>query len=526
MATKQHTTANTVTKHAVRPLMYTMVIVGLFVAWACYIAYRNSIWHDESYSFLMIQASFSKIVYYTSLDVHPPLYYLLLKAWTVVFGQSLLALNAFSISCMVAAVLVVWRLFLPLLGKSIYKYRWLLLIMMFFGPFLVRYGQEMRMYALGALITAVVLWWIRNLLDRPNWQSWWRWALLGVLFAAGFYTHYFLLFNVVTFGLYFLITTIRSKGVSSLWKAWHGWYTTIIAFVVCIAPWLPVAANQFSQVSNGFWIAPLNGSTIFSYPISYVLYWADWELRSWLAILAYLAVAIVAMALYRYWRIPPSNNTFYKISRYWLVVPLLCLIAISLPPLQPAFHTRYLFFWAPVLYGAIGVGLLYGAIRSWVYRVALVLYMVLLIIGNGLLFTAGNVSTFDQKKPFSMNSIVEYIASNTGDNQQVFIISDGLWNFFDLYATAADANLTDNIVVFNKDQYGKYGNSSLVFDRPDLTIHSLNDNRLQNLETVWVVEDVTQKAVSPHIPAHWQLVQTATYGYAQVSQYRITPVTP
>lgn len=523
MALKIH---NQMKSTTYRSVALIILIVGLYVAWALYIAYRNSVWHDESYSFLMIQASFSKIFYYTSLDVHPPLYYVLLKAWTLIFGQSLLALNAFSISCMVAAVLIVWRLFLPVLGKRLYAYRWILLILMFFGPFMVRYGQELRMYALGAVLTALALWWLCNLLDRPDWNRWWRWAILGVIFAAGFYTHYFLLFTVVTFGVYFIITTVRAHGISRLWKQWHSWYTSILAFLLCVAPWLPVAAHQFSQVSNGFWIAPLNGSTIFGYPISYVLYWADWELRSWLAILAYLAIAIVAMALYYYWRLAPSKRTtFYTLSRYWLVIPLLCLIVISLPPLQPAFHTRYLFFWAPILYGAIGVGLLYGSIRSWVYRTALVLYVVLLVIGNGLLFTAGNVSTFDQKKPFSMNAIVEYISNNTSNNQQVFVISDGLWNFFDLYATSADSNLTDAIVVFNKDQYGKYGNSSLVFDRPDLTIHSLNDDRLRQLETVWVVEDVTQKAVSPHIPAHWQLVQTATFGYAQVSQYRIMPVT-
>ena len=40
---------------------------------------RSSIWFDEAFGAYLIRFNFAEIFHYTSLDVHPPFYYWLLK---------------------------------------------------------------------------------------------------------------------------------------------------------------------------------------------------------------------------------------------------------------------------------------------------------------------------------------------------------------------------------------------------------------------------------------------------------------
>jgi len=51
----------------------------------------STIWFDEAFSAYISQFSFFDIARYTATDVHPPLYYWILKLWTEFFGTSELA---------------------------------------------------------------------------------------------------------------------------------------------------------------------------------------------------------------------------------------------------------------------------------------------------------------------------------------------------------------------------------------------------------------------------------------------------
>ena len=48
----------------------------------------SSIWFDESYSAYLTRYNLADLTHYTAIDVHPPLYYYLLKGWTALFGDS------------------------------------------------------------------------------------------------------------------------------------------------------------------------------------------------------------------------------------------------------------------------------------------------------------------------------------------------------------------------------------------------------------------------------------------------------
>src|SRR5580765_10036 len=59
---------------------------------------------DESFSWRLTQYSTLSLINRTSADVHPPLYYLVLKVWIAVVGDSVLAVRGLSVFFGVLAV--------------------------------------------------------------------------------------------------------------------------------------------------------------------------------------------------------------------------------------------------------------------------------------------------------------------------------------------------------------------------------------------------------------------------------------
>ena len=113
-----------------------LLFVGLIFASVM----RPSVWHDEGYTAVLVENSYGGIIERTALDVHPPLYYLALKTWSFIVGDSVLALRLYSAVCMLAALLITWRIIRKLYGI---KAGLAALACMAVGPFLIRYGQEL-----------------------------------------------------------------------------------------------------------------------------------------------------------------------------------------------------------------------------------------------------------------------------------------------------------------------------------------------------------------------------------------------
>ncbi|MFJ4248603.1 hypothetical protein [Pseudomonas sp. NPDC089741] len=52
-----------------------------------------AIWYDEAYSLLLAREAPARIWALTALDVHPPLYYVLLHYWILLWGDRRLRLE-------------------------------------------------------------------------------------------------------------------------------------------------------------------------------------------------------------------------------------------------------------------------------------------------------------------------------------------------------------------------------------------------------------------------------------------------
>ena len=69
-----------------------------------------SLWHDEAFSALLIKYPWGEMMHRIGLDVHPPMYYIALRFWSYIFGDSLAALRGFSIFFGTATIIAVYEL--------------------------------------------------------------------------------------------------------------------------------------------------------------------------------------------------------------------------------------------------------------------------------------------------------------------------------------------------------------------------------------------------------------------------------
>ena len=138
-----------------------LVLAGLLTAFLLRL-YRlgaASLWYDETVSAYLANQSFSDIIAHTALDIHPPGYYLLLHVWSLVSAplptlglEFLLAFPSLWFGVLTVALLA--PLGRTLLGKAPAA---LAVWLAAFSPFLIWYGQEVRMYTAASALCLVCL---------------------------------------------------------------------------------------------------------------------------------------------------------------------------------------------------------------------------------------------------------------------------------------------------------------------------------------------------------------------------------
>jgi uncharacterized membrane protein len=174
-------------------------------------------------------------------DTSPPLYYLLLQCWTLIFGTSDLALRLFSVSFSIASLPLVAALACRIAGR---RAAIASLVLFAFCPLVVYYSTEGRMYSLLiflTLATAFVSLLLQERGLRVGYCSLWV-----ALSAAGFLTHYFFVFPWLANAAFLFLQPGKFQ---RRWLMLCGLATGLI-----ILPWVWVAAGAFNswKVTQGW----------------------------------------------------------------------------------------------------------------------------------------------------------------------------------------------------------------------------------------------------------------------------------
>jgi uncharacterized membrane protein len=174
-------------------------------------------------------------------DTSPPLYYVLLEGWTLIFGTSDLALRLFSVSFSIASLPL-----LAALARRIASPRAALTscVLFAFSPLVLYYSTEGRMYSLLiflALATALV-----SLLLQERGPHVGHCLLWVALSAAGFLTHYFFVFPWLASAAFLFLEPGEFQ------RRWL--FLCSLGIGLLILPWVWTAAGTFSswKVTQGW----------------------------------------------------------------------------------------------------------------------------------------------------------------------------------------------------------------------------------------------------------------------------------
>ncbi len=201
----------------------------------------QSLWYDEGNSARIAERSVALIIAGAAGDIHPPLYYLLLKLWRALFGESEAALRSLSAVFGVGAVAFAYATGRDLFGRRAGLIAAALLAV---APFAVYYGQEARMYAMLAFCAAASTWALQRLPLTSPAQSPARAALIyAAATSAGLWTQYAYPFVMLAQGVWTVLWLARDRHTAPRLSAY---VAANLAALLSFAPWLPTAIAQLS----------------------------------------------------------------------------------------------------------------------------------------------------------------------------------------------------------------------------------------------------------------------------------------
>ena len=151
---------------------------------------RSALWLDEALTVDIARLPLHDIPNALKHDGAPPLYYVLLHFWIVLFGQSNVAVRSLSGLVGVATLPVAWLCGRRFGGRAV---AWTTLVLLASAPFAVYYSTESRMYALVILLTGCGFLALQRAIAAPNL---WNMAAVAIVAAALLYTQYWSLYLI------------------------------------------------------------------------------------------------------------------------------------------------------------------------------------------------------------------------------------------------------------------------------------------------------------------------------------------
>jgi hypothetical protein len=300
-------------------------------------------------------------------DTSPPLYYLLLYGWTLLFGTSDVSIRMFSVTCSLACFPLLLAIARRTGGKGAIIPAGILFAL---SPLAIYYSTEARMYSLLWLCVLAVTWASLALHRRGE-----TIAMLGVWVAAsvsGFLTHYFFVFPWLAIAACLVISRGRLK-------RWQLIASTVVTGVL-ILPWyvnLPKSLGAW-RVTQGWlnwrprgfsWLVAILDLTTQFFDGRGKYLWPSHRISTIVALILFGTIAVVMV-----WR---SRMHLFRPRHVLLWLPF---VAICVGPLVFDFlrHTytvavpRYAIAALPAACLLTGVGLACLKVRTRIFMLVVI----------------------------------------------------------------------------------------------------------------------------------------------------------
>ena len=224
-----------------------ILALSLIVALASFLRLKalsfQSLWLDELWTIDIVGKGLRGIVRYCAVtDSHPPLYYLLVRGWSAVFGTGEVSLRSLSVVFGVLGTIVLYAL-----GRELFSKRAGLAaaLMLSVSAYHIEYSQEGRMYSLFIFLAILSFLFLARLVKTPGLKNTVLYTVVTVLLLYG---HYFSLLLVLSQGVFIVFCFSGFRDKNKTLKALAG---AALAGGLLYLPWIPVLLRQFRLTE--FW---------------------------------------------------------------------------------------------------------------------------------------------------------------------------------------------------------------------------------------------------------------------------------
>lgn len=241
----------------------TFLLLILFIAFFAMHFIRifdNNYWSDESASIIFANRSFKRVIQVAKLDVHPPLYYLILSIGERYFHNYVWIHHLVSVIPYGVSLIVIGTILRNEFG---YNVAMLMGIMVTFMNTPYEFNLEARMYSWAALFVFLSFIYLYKIITYEK-------KIYYVLFVfyslCAAYTHYYALMAVAFFYVGLLVNAFVVS------KQYRYVIICYVATVIGYLPWVIVAVVTFTSNDGGFWltyIPSVTGSFRYLFELSF-----------------------------------------------------------------------------------------------------------------------------------------------------------------------------------------------------------------------------------------------------------------
>ncbi|XER12454.1 hypothetical protein SATMO3_26440 [Sporomusa aerivorans] len=316
-----------------------LLLAGLLFFVSC--AFYKEMWFDEAYTVAMVRHDFFRICEITALDVHPPLYYMLAKLASLVWGQDIVVYRLVSVTGMLLFLLLGVIHIRRICGNRAGLYYTFFAVSL---PVMLEYSGEARMYSWAMFfVTSAGIY--AYLAYRQNQRR--HWVLFAFFSLGSAYTH-----NYALLGAFFINLSLLTAVFSRKRYLLKPCLVTILAQIILYLPWLFVLISQVVAVTKEYWIV-INYQHLLRDLL--VFYFAENLPASATWLLSFGWLAVCGFGLYTAFtqKRHYAGLALSSLAIYLAVIGL----ALLLSQVKPIFITRYLMPNSGFLFIALACGL-------------------------------------------------------------------------------------------------------------------------------------------------------------------------
>lgn len=358
------------------------------------LCFGQTIWLDEALTGSYIRMGWRELLAFTTTDVHPPLYYLIVKTGITLFGDHVYVVKLFSYLPFVCMLLLTTVKVRKEYGN---RTAFLLVVFLCTAPCIIERNAEMRMYQWAMFFVFAFALWLFGAVKEQKKADWLICAVLGLCAA---YTHYYALISVaLLYAIVFFANSKKRKVVINI-------LICAVVSAVGYLPWLLVFLGQAKTLKEtGWWQeAGISLADIYEYLVFPFTEKTGYEAVLFLLILAAVIICWVMGKKAEY-----KMESAACIGMYLLLILLGILIVVFY---QPVFIPRF-------IYPTVGVLLLGLALIMTKWRTE-----ILCLAGAVLLLFAAKTYNSQLRYQYDADSVPALNAFMENIEEDALVICD------------------------------------------------------------------------------------------------------